>query len=211
MEVETKTRDKIILESLNLFSKKGYEGVSMRDIAAAVGIKGASIYNHFKGKEEIFNAIVDKMSTKYDTEAMLLQMPSNDDDTIIDFYTNITIEHLLELASGLFTFYVSDDFANKFRKMLIMEQYRNELARDTLKRYFFDIPIDFQSKLFKQMIEKRAFFSCDSRIMAIHFYAPIFYLLNKNDIENNLEHTLQILKDHVFQFSRLYKNEISYK
>ena len=61
------------------------------------------------------------------------------------------------------------------------------------------------------MIEKRAFFSCDSRIMAIHFYAPIFYLLNKNDIENNLEHTLQILKDHVFQFSRLYKNEISYK
>ena len=117
MEVETKTRDKIILESLNLFSKKGYEGVSMRDIAAAVGIKGASIYNHFKGKEEIFNAIVDKMSTKYDTEAMLLQMPSNDDDTIIDFYTNITIEHLLELASGLFTFYVSDDFANKFIEM----------------------------------------------------------------------------------------------
>jgi len=33
-------RKKLIAESLELFSKRGYDGVSMRDIAAAVGIKG---------------------------------------------------------------------------------------------------------------------------------------------------------------------------
>ena len=54
MEKLNSTKERIIFESLNLFSQKGYDGVSMRDIAAAVGIKGASIYNHFKGKEEIF-------------------------------------------------------------------------------------------------------------------------------------------------------------
>ena len=51
------TKKRIIIESLRLFASKGYDGVSMREIAAAVGIKGASIYNHFKGKEDIFLAI----------------------------------------------------------------------------------------------------------------------------------------------------------
>ena len=49
MNIEKNTKQKIIEESLKLFSEKGYEGVSMREIASAVGIKGASIYNHFKG------------------------------------------------------------------------------------------------------------------------------------------------------------------
>ena len=51
------TKQKILYESLKLFSNKGYDGVSMREIASAVGIKGASIYNHFKGKEDIFQGI----------------------------------------------------------------------------------------------------------------------------------------------------------
>lgn len=204
MEVETKTKEKIILESLDLFSQSGYEGVSMRDIAAAVGIKGASIYNHFKGKEEIFNAIIAKMSTRYDSAAMSIHLPNADEDTIAEFYLNITIDHLYELASGLFTFFVVDDFASKFRKLLTMEQYRNELARHTLKRYFFDMPIQFQAELFDKLIEKGTLHSCDSYIMALHFYAPIYLLLDEYDKENNLDHTLQILKDHVCQFAKLY-------
>ena len=51
------TKETIINETLTLFSEKGFEGVSMRDIAAAVGIKAASIYNHFKNKEEILSLI----------------------------------------------------------------------------------------------------------------------------------------------------------
>lgn len=55
MEKQMTTKQKIIIEALRLFSAQGYDGASMRDIAEAVGIKGASIYNHFKGKEDIFN------------------------------------------------------------------------------------------------------------------------------------------------------------
>lgn len=42
------TREKIISESLNLFSRKGFDAISVRDIAKAVGIKASSLYNHFK-------------------------------------------------------------------------------------------------------------------------------------------------------------------
>lgn len=204
MEVGTNTKEKIIMVSLTLFSQKGYEGVSMRDIAADVGIKGASIYNHFKGKEEIFNAIIAKMSTRYDNVAMSIHMPSGDEDIIAEFYSNITIDRLFEIASGMFTFFILDDFASKFRRMLTMEQYRNELAKNTLKKYFFDMPIQFQSQLFTKLIKKGVFHLYDSYIMALHFYAPIYLLLNEYDEESNLERTLQLLKDHVCQFAKLY-------
>jgi len=53
----TSTREKILNESLDLFAAKGYHGTSMREIAKAVGIKGSSIYNHFRGKEDIFSEL----------------------------------------------------------------------------------------------------------------------------------------------------------
>jgi AcrR family transcriptional regulator len=39
--------------ALRMFASRGYDGTSMRDIAESVGIKGASMYNHFVSKEAI--------------------------------------------------------------------------------------------------------------------------------------------------------------
>ena len=51
------TKDRILLESIKLFSQKGYSEITVRDIAKAVGINPSSIYNHYKSKEEILKAI----------------------------------------------------------------------------------------------------------------------------------------------------------
>ncbi|MCL1631398.1 TetR/AcrR family transcriptional regulator [Sporolactobacillus sp. CPB3-1] len=51
------TKQEIFNCALALFSEKGYNGVSIRDIARAVGIKGSSIYNHYAGKEAIMDDI----------------------------------------------------------------------------------------------------------------------------------------------------------
>ncbi|MDR1563980.1 MAG: TetR/AcrR family transcriptional regulator [Oscillospiraceae bacterium] len=53
------TKEKIWNTSLILFSDKGYSSVSMRDIAKAVGINAASIYNHFASKEDILKSFYD--------------------------------------------------------------------------------------------------------------------------------------------------------
>lgn len=46
--------DQRILEAATaLFSEKGYHGTSMREVAAAIGIKAGSLYNHFPGKEDL--------------------------------------------------------------------------------------------------------------------------------------------------------------
>jgi len=56
-KLDTKTR--ILNTALRLFAVRGVENVSMRDIATAVGIKAASIYNHYVNKEQIVDACYD--------------------------------------------------------------------------------------------------------------------------------------------------------
>ena len=59
------TKPEIIHRSLTLFMEKGYDGASMSDIAQATGIKKASLYAHFSGKEEIFSAVFSDVLQDY--------------------------------------------------------------------------------------------------------------------------------------------------
>ena len=54
-----KTKDKILIEALSLFSVSGFSGVSVRDIAKAVGIRESAIYKHYKNKQQLFDTIVE--------------------------------------------------------------------------------------------------------------------------------------------------------
>ena len=57
MVSEDSTRQQILDAAYHLFVEKGFQGSSMRDIADKAGIKAASIYNHFEGKEAIFKEV----------------------------------------------------------------------------------------------------------------------------------------------------------
>jgi AcrR family transcriptional regulator len=55
----------IVEVATNLFKEKGYEGTSVRDIAAVIGIEAASLYSHISGKEEILQSICFDMAHKF--------------------------------------------------------------------------------------------------------------------------------------------------
>lgn len=55
-------RDSILTAAARYFAEEGYHSAGMRGIADSVGIKGASLYNHFGSKEEILYAIALKMT-----------------------------------------------------------------------------------------------------------------------------------------------------
>ncbi len=61
----TITRERILAESLTVFSTYGYEGARVDTIAAQVGINKASLYFHFKSKEEIFRELFENITEKY--------------------------------------------------------------------------------------------------------------------------------------------------
>ena len=55
--LEASSRNRILDAALQLFATHGYAGASMRQIAAAVGMKAPSLYNHFSGKAAILSAL----------------------------------------------------------------------------------------------------------------------------------------------------------
>ena len=62
------TKAKILEKALELFSVKGYNAVSVGEIANAVGIKAPSLYNHYPSKQAIFDAIVSATAAQYEKD-----------------------------------------------------------------------------------------------------------------------------------------------
>jgi AcrR family transcriptional regulator len=58
------TEQRILDAAIDLFYERGYHATTMRDIAAAVGIKAGSLYNHYAGKQEILLRICLETSTQ---------------------------------------------------------------------------------------------------------------------------------------------------
>ncbi len=60
-----------VLESATrLFTEKGYEAASVRDLAAELEIRPSSLYHHFPGKQHILFAICMRMQTDFNAEVM---------------------------------------------------------------------------------------------------------------------------------------------
>jgi AcrR family transcriptional regulator len=71
--VETTRRLEIEDAASALFHEHGYSGTSVRDIARAVDIQGASLYAHVASKQEVLSSIVDRMAGRFEAAADLVE------------------------------------------------------------------------------------------------------------------------------------------
>ena len=203
------TKERIIQEALTLFAEKGYQGTSVKNIADAVGIKDSSLYKHFKSKKEIFDTIVKEMSVRMERMSRENGLPDeNDMAEAAELYGSISEKGLLALSEKIFLFYLKDEFAARFRRMLVTEQYRDKEVYAVYRGLFMDAAISYQTELFAEMMKRGVFEGNDPEAMAVNFYAPIFFLLNQYDQEpDKEEEALRALRKQVLEFSRLYKKK----
>ena len=204
------TKEKILNEALNLFSEKGYSAVYVGDIAAAVGIKAPSLYKHYKGKQEIFDSCVENFyerMTQIRNELLLPDTPQSDVS-----YKTADFGKITEFAVGLFLFYLKDDVASKFRKMLMIERYRNPELNEIYEKLFVNGAVEYEEKVFTELIEAGVIKKENPHIIALRFYTPIFYLLQKYDMQpEKEEEAKQELIIMVQEFCETYKGEDSRK
>lgn len=199
------TKEIILLESLKLFADKGYDGVTVRDIAAKVGIRQSSLYKHFTSKREIFDTLVDEMQSRFLEVSTSLQLPNGELADIAKEYADRGKEFLVKISSQIFHFYLQDSYASQFRKMLTIEKYKNEDIDRIYREVYIDTAISYQTALFKEMIRQGLMQNADPQVMAIQFFAPIFLLLNKYDgIQEREDEALSLLKNHIEQFDMIY-------
>lgn len=202
------TKKKIMSEALKLFARKGYEAVSVAQIAEAVGIKAPSLYKHYKSKQDIFDAILEEMSSRYERQAASMQMNGVKPDKDMGLYIGIDEERLIEMGKGLFSYFLHDEYAGLFRRMLTVEQFHNEELGALFVKQYVDEPLSYQGMLFSLLIQTGVFIPENSNVMALHFYAPMYLLLVLCDSHPEREsEVMEMLVQHIRQFRRLYGKE----
>lgn len=96
-------KEEILKTAAKLFSERGYNAVSMRDLAEALGIKAASLYNHINSKQELLVTIIIAVAEEF-TSGMNEIISSKTStveklNKVIDLHVRITIENSMALFS----------------------------------------------------------------------------------------------------------------
>lgn len=202
------TKKKILDEALNLFSQKGYANVFVADIAKAVGIKAPSLYKHYKSKQDIFNAILDEMKRSYDNQAAMLNLNGNNAQADAMVFSVVSEEELVKMGMGLFMYFLHDEYVQKFRKMLTIEQFNNKELGELFTKQYADAPLSYQSAMLSLLSTNGILKELNPNVMALQFYAPIFMALTICDRHPEREtEFLSLIEQHIRQFSRLYSKE----
>lgn len=201
-------KEEIMEAALNLFSENGYEATSISQIADAVGIKKASLYFHFESKQDILDSIIQMIGVEYTDRSHISVIDWDDDECVKSLYGDLTPDSIARQVKNQLKFILHDPHVSKFRKMLIVEQYRNSELKELLTVRNYDNVYAFHTDFMKYLIRKGTLRDYDPAIMAAQFAFPISMWLQIGDREPDREEELMILVEkHVNQFFKIYGME----
>lgn len=117
------TKQKILEVAVDLFSKKGFNGVSVREIARNVGIKESSLYNHYQNKDDILVKIFDY----YETE---IEKATPSEEYLAEKINSLPVNEFWEKGMTNFQRATQKPLMQKISKIVLLEMFKNERARD---------------------------------------------------------------------------------
>lgn len=199
------TKEKILIASLHLFARDGYEAVSVSDIAKQLDITKGALYKHYQNKQDIFDSIVKRMYEIDEQRAISYQVPSVTYEENPLLYQDISIDHFKEFTKAQFLFWLDNDFAYHFRKMLVLEQYRNQEIAQLYNACLVEGPIDYTKDIFQEMIKNGVLLQNDANQLALEFYAPFYLFLNMSDLTYQKEKYRKMFDDHLNYFIQKYR------
>ena len=188
------TKERIMYAALDLFSKKGYDGVGVDLIAENAGLKGPSLYRHFKGKEDIFNSMIELVASHYEEgfglKQELEELPES-------------MEELIENAMRKIQFTMHDDIIRKTRRILAMEQFRSKRMAELTSCYHLENLQRVYADIFAGMMEKGILKQEDPEILALEFVSPVSLLIHMYDRQpEREEEVLDKIRKHFEYFAK---------
>ncbi|MBQ6813188.1 MAG: TetR/AcrR family transcriptional regulator [Methanobrevibacter sp.] len=171
------TKEKIFDVALDLFSKKGYDSVSLREIAEEVGIKKSSIYSHYASKEAILMSIFEYFTDLFEYDDLL-----NSEDFILSSDNEILIENpelFYHKGSEAIKEMFSQERNLKIWKLIFIQMHYNETIRSFFQNEILVKPLIFWNGFFTILKEKGIIRQdCNPELLAKEYYSfPIYLLL----------------------------------
>ena len=168
-------KEEILIVALHLFARDGYEAVSVSQIAGELDMTKGALYRHYKSKRDIFDCIVQRMEQQDSEQARQNEVPEESIEKVPEEYQNVSVEDFVGYSKSMFEYWTEDDFASSFRKMLTLEQFRNEEMQNLYQQYLVSGPAEYVKDLFKNMEIK------NPEEKAVKFYANMFFYYSVYD------------------------------
>ena len=168
------TKERILSAALEMFSQNGYAGTNIRELTASLGLVKSSMYRHFTCKEDIWNALLDEMiayyGERFGSPEHLPPVPDS-------------LEALVSMTMRMADFTIHDEKIVKTRKLLTIEQFRDERARALATKHFLTGLRDMFTLIFADMMDKGLLRRDDPAMLAFAYTAPISALIHLCDRE----------------------------
>ena len=199
------TKQRILEKSLELFAARGYDSVSVGEIAKAVGIKAPSLYSHFPSKQAIFDAIVEVTAAHYEKDTGEIAVHIQDVGQDYTTFSHITADALAEKVRQVFLYSLHDKTVSQFRRMMTLAQFRSpELAALYSQRYV-DRMVAYHTALFRALIARGEMRAEAPEVLAMMYVSPVITLLGVCDRQPEREaECLEKLDAHVRLFFRTF-------
>jgi AcrR family transcriptional regulator len=183
MKQETR-KDEIITTAAKLFKEKGYSAVTMRDLATAMGMKAASLYNHINSKQEILKLIIISIAEEF-TSGMhtIIHSKANTIEKlkmIVALHVSITSRNTYGMAS------LNNDWMHLEDQLEYYLRLRNEYETNFLNI----IKEGISTAEIKSSNPEIIMFSMLTTLRSLYLWIPKKEDLKANDLAQNLSEVL---------------------
>lgn len=190
------TKERILDEALTLFSENGYDGTGVEQIAERVGVRAPSLYKHFRGKEDILNALIDNAEARYEayfgSEQHLGKLPESR-----EAFVQATMERIL--------FTMRDPMIRKIRKFLVQEQFRSDRLTAVTTRHQLEGVQKMYTRIIGGMMKRGLFVKDDPGLLANELTAQVVLLIAKADRQPQAEQEItEDIERHIRHFCDVY-------
>ncbi len=201
---QTDTRQRILDKALELFAAQGYEAVSVGEIAAAVGIKAPSLYNHFSGKQAIFDGIVEAVAAQYEQDTDRIDIHVQNAAQDLSVFARISEDALYAKVRQLFEYSLHNETVCRFRRMMTREQLRSPALAELYTQRYVERVVAYHAAIFRSLMAAGEIQQEDPETLALLYVAPVLTLIGICDRQPEQEALcLERLSRHVRLFYRM--------
>jgi AcrR family transcriptional regulator len=206
------TKQRILDVSLDLFSRGGFSAVSVRDIAAVVGVRESAMYRHFPSKQAVFDQLVADYLKRSDSFMAGIHATPSPDPAVMEhtaeLYGRLSDEDFLRIGSSVYTEFLMQPEVLKFWRMISVERLRDEKLAGMWTKHLFEEPIAFQTGMFGALIKAGVLKPVDSEMLALEFFTPLLLLyltaLPYEPDSPEFLRMLELAKKHMLHFRQTY-------
>ena len=185
------TKQEIMNTALIVFAEKGYDSTILKNISDRLNVTKSALYKHYESKEALWDALIDHVEQYYSENF------GNTESIVVPD----SLDKLTELSLRQLWFTMHDEMVRRVRKLLTMEQFRNERIKALAEKYFHSNIVSIYTTIFRGMAERDLIQMDDPELLAFEYTAPISMLIQVYDREPDRESEIhQKIQEHIHYF-----------